>query len=89
MDVSALGAIEQNLDKTIKILETNPMDSTPSGAGTADAPGTAGAPGTAAAGTAAEKEKKELSAQSKTSSARLLQMMVDEQSKGQMPYGGK
>lgn len=71
METSSLSAVEQNLDKTIKILETDVTDTTP-----------------AAVPAPSEKEKKELSAQSKTS-ATLLKMMVDEQSKGQMPYGGK
>ena len=68
MDVSALGAVEQNLDKTIKILETDKGDSKPDQS-------------------ASGVERKELSA-SQSSSAALLKMMTEEQSKGQMAYGG-
>ena len=73
MDVKSLGAIEQNLDKTIKILESDEKDSKPDPNST-DATG--------------EGERKELSA-SKASSERLLQMMVNVQSEGQMPYGSE
>jgi len=70
MDSTALDAVEYNLDRTIKILESNednskPAETTPTSAS----------------------RKQELSATS-SSSAKLLQMMIEEQNKASMPYGG-
>ena len=75
MDSSALDAIEFNLDRTIKILESNEDNSKP------------------AETTPSSPQKQELSASGSSSrqnlsSARLLKMMIDEQNKASMPYGG-
>jgi len=70
MDSTALDAVEYNLDRTIKILESNEDNSRPAESTPTSAP-----------------RKQELSATS-SSSARLLQMMIEEQKKASMPYGG-
>ena len=79
MDSSALDAVEFNLDRTIKILESNDDNSKP------------------AETTPSSPKKQELSASASgsgsgthqnLSSARLLKMMIDEQNKASMPYGG-
>jgi len=75
MDSSALDAVEFNLDRTIKILESNEDNSKP------------------AETTPSSPQKQELSASGSSSrqnlsSARLLKMMIDEQNKASMPYGG-
>jgi len=70
MDSTALDAVEYNLDRTIKILESNEDNSKP-----------------AETTPTSSSRKQELSATS-SSSAKLLQMMIAEQSRATFRYGG-
>jgi len=75
LDASSLDAVEANLDKTIDILETSPEDSKPEATGTQTPE--------------SEKNRAELAAKAgKASSERMLQLMVDEQTKSEFSYGG-
>lgn len=78
MDSSALDAVEFNLDRTIKILESNDDNSKP-------AETTPSAPRKQELSKSGTSRS---SSPSSSSSARLLSMMIEEQSKASMPYGG-